>query len=321
MRIVFLGSPEEVIAPLNLLLESRSNGIELVAVVSQPAKPQGRGRSLEDPPVARFAKAHNIPTLQPAKASDPDFLRQFSELKPDIAVTAAYGQILTDEFLAIPARGTINIHPSLLPKYRGATPVQSAIAAGESKTGVTVLFTVRKLDAGNIILQEPFNIGPTERAGLLMTRLFRESAPMLIKSMELLKDPEFTGRAQDATKVTHCRKIEKTDGNIRWDQEAEEIFNRFRAFDPWPGSYTFLGDKRIAVTDMVFESDSMTSQNPGQFNFDKKHHCLTVGTGSGSLRITHVKPSGSGVINAAAFWNGLKDRSEPEFHSGTERKT
>lgn len=319
MRIVFLGSPEEVIAPLRHLLNAGDKDRYLVAVISQPAKPQGRGRSLEDPPVAMFSKAHSILTLQPNKASDPDFLNQLRELKPDVAITAAYGQILTDEFLAIPTRGTINIHPSLLPMYRGATPVQSAIAAGESSTGITILFTVRKLDAGNIILQKTFDIGPTERSGQLMTRLFAESSPLVSEALTMLAELDFSGIPQDPTKVTHCKKIEKTDGNIKWERSAEEIYDSFRAFEPWPGSYTFLGEKRIGITDMFFDDDLVSSQKPGEFMFDKKKHCLVAGTSNGTLGITQIKPSGSGSINAAAFWNGLKDRSQPAFsHEPTQ---
>lgn len=317
MRIVFLGSPEEVIAPLNYLLEVRKD-FEVVAVISQPAKPQGRGRTIEDPPVAKFAKARGLATLQPQKASDPEFLARFRELKPDVAVTAAYGQILSDEFLSIPARGTINIHPSLLPAYRGATPVQSAIASGETQTGVTILFTVKKLDAGNIILQKVYEIGSDERAGELMPRLFKESARLLADALDQLKDPNFAGTPQDPAKVTHCQKIDKTDGNIAWHKDAEKIYNRFRAFDPWPGSYTFLAGKRVAVTGMRPTKDLMTSQDPGEFVFDKKSHCLTVGTGSEPLQITHLKPSGGGVVNAAAFWNGLKDRSSPRFEQSDQ---
>jgi methionyl-tRNA formyltransferase len=315
MRIVFLGSPEEVISPLSHLLDTRKD-FEVVAVVSQPAKPQGRGRSIEDPPVARFAKSRGILTLQPNKASDPEFLAKFRELQPDVAITAAYGQILSDEFLSIPRRGTINIHPSMLPAYRGATPVQSAVAAGDQKTGVTVLFTVKKLDAGNIIVQKPFDIGSDERAGTLMTRLFKASAVLLTDALDLLKDPEFKGTEQDPARITHCQKIDKTDGNIAWDRDSEEIYNRFRAFDPWPGSYTFLAGKRIAVTDMRPTKDLKTSQDPGEFMFDKKQHCLTVGTGTDPLQITMLKPAGGGAVNAAAFWNGLKDRSHPKFEEG-----
>lgn len=311
MRIVFLGSPEEVISPLNSLLEL--DGIQVVGVVSQPAKPQGRGRTIEDPPVAKFAKARGILTLQPQKASDPEFLASFRELAPDVAVTAAYGQILTEEFLSIPKRATINIHPSLLPLYRGATPVQSSLAAGDTTTGVTILFTVKKLDAGNIIVQKAYPIGSDERAGELMTRMFTESGSLLKETFEKLRDPEFSGTPQDPNKVTHCRKIDKSDGNITWERSAEGIYNKFRAFEPWPGSFTFLAGKRVAVTDMRPTKDLMTSQDPGEFVFDKKQHCLTVGTGTDPLQILKLKPAGSGEINAAAFWNGLKDRSHPRF--------
>ena len=156
MKLAFFGSPEDSIAPLQHLLDQ---GADVALVVSQPAKPAGRGRHLIDPPVATFAKEKGLPLLQPTKASDPDFLEQLQSFAIDVVITCAYGQILTQSFLDIPRRATINIHPSLLPKFRGATPVNSSILAGDSQTGVTVLFTVRKLDAGHIIIQEETAIG------------------------------------------------------------------------------------------------------------------------------------------------------------------
>lgn len=314
MRLVFLGSPEAVLAPLDKLhSQAKAWGHELVGVVSQPARPVGRGQQLVDPPVATYAKAKGIPVLQPEKASDPAFLEAFAAMRPDVAITAAYGQILTDAFLAIPTRATINIHPSLLPKYRGAIPVPAALMDGEAVSGVTILFTVKKLDAGNVIVQEQTPIGPHETAGELTARYFALGADLLEPALRKLADPAFTGEPQDDKQVTHCRKIEKQQGQIDWQQPAEDSYNRFRAFSPWPGSYTFLQGKRLAITAMELDTQGMSALEPGQAVFDKKHQCLTVGTGEGALRILKLKPAGGKEQQAAAFWNGLKDRSHVVF--------
>lgn len=317
MRLVFLGSPEAVLKPLETLwTNAKAWGHELVGVVSQPARPVGRGRVMTDPPVAAFAKAKGVPVLQPEKAGDPAFLEAFKAWQPDVAITAAYGQILTDAFLAIPKRGTINIHPSLLPRYRGATPVPAALIDGETASGVTILFTVKKLDAGNIIVQEKTPIGPKETAGELTVRYFELGARLLEPALQKLADPAFAGDPQDDKKVTHCKKIEKQDGAVDWEQPAEDTFNRYRAFAPWPGTFTFLQGRRVAITEMELDTQGISALEPGQAIFDKKHHCLTVGTGEGALRILKLKPADSKEILAAAFWNGLKDRSHVVFTHG-----
>ena len=310
MRLIFLGSPEPVLAPLQALSRlAPSLGFELVGVVSQPSRPAGRGQAPIDPPVAAFAKSLGLPTLQPEKASDPAFLEQFAALKPDVAITAAYGQILSNAFLAIPRRGTINIHPSLLPKYRGATPVPAALIDGNDTSGVTILFTVQKLDAGHIILQEATPIGASETAGELTDRYFELGAKLLLPALEKLKDPDFKGTPQDEAKVSLCRKIQKHDGLIDWERPAEESFNRYRAFQPWPGSFTFLAGRRLAVTEMQPDSQGKNALAPGEAVYDKRQQCLTVGTGEGALQILKLKAAGGKEMQAAAFWNGLKDRS------------
>ena len=314
MRLIFLGSPEAVLAPLQMLqTQAKAWGHELVGVVSQPARPTGRGQNLVDPAVAQFAKANGIPVLQPEKASDPAFLQAFKELSPDVAITAAYGQILSDAFLAIPKRATINVHPSLLPKYRGAIPVPAALMEGETTSGVTILFTVKKLDAGNLIVQERTPIQPKETAGELTTRYFALGATLLESALRKLEDPNFVGDPQDEKKVTHCRKIEKQHGMVDWQLPAEDSFNRFRAFCPWPGSYTFLQGKRLALTEMELDPQGFSALAPGHAVYDKKHQCLTVGTREGALRILKLKPAGGKEQQAGAFWNGLKDRSRVVF--------
>lgn len=314
MRLIFLGSPESVLAPLRALIEQGAqHGHQLVGVVSQPAKPVGRKGVLTDPPIAAFAKAQHIPTLQPVKASDPDFLASLSALTPDVCITAAYGQILTDDFLKIPRRGTINIHPSLLPRYRGATPVPAALLDGLTESGVTILFTVRALDAGNIIVQERLAIAPEETAGELTTRFFMHGSAMLFAALDRLSEPMFTGEPQDDARITHCKKIKKNDGLIDWTRSAFEIVNRFRAFEPWPGSFTFQEGRRLAVSAMTQELEPKASMPAGSVSYDKAKAALRVGTGSAPVLISRLKPAGGKEIDAAAFWNGLKDKTAVLF--------
>lgn len=314
MRIVFMGSPEPVVAPLATLVEQGSGrGIEVVAVVSQPARPVGRGGQLKDPPLARYAKERGLKVLQPEKAKDPLFLEALRDLAPDVVVTAAYGQILTAEFLAIPRRATINIHPSLLPAYRGATPIQAALLDGLETTGISVLFTVPKLDAGAIIVQEPLAIAPRESAGELLIRAFAASGPLLLKALDLLADPEFRGQPQNEAKVTHCKKIAKDDGAIDWQQGADEIINRCRAFDPWPGSFTFLANRRLNIVDIERADEELVTGEPGSFGFDKKTQALKVASSDGYVLLHRIKPAGGKEQTAQAFWNGLKDRSGVRF--------
>jgi methionyl-tRNA formyltransferase len=315
MRVIFMGSPAEVVTPLQGLYEQgAAHGLTLVGIVSQPARPAGRGGKLADPPVAIFGRERSIPTLQPESAKDASFLESVRRLQPDVIITAAYGQILTDEFLKIPKIATINIHPSLLPSYRGATPIPAALMDGLKTTGVTILFTVKQLDAGNIISQKTFEIGPNETTLGLTQRLFSESSPMLLDVLSLLsKDPSFKGSPQDTAAATFCRKISKEMGRIDWSMDAATIFNRYRAFYPWPGSFTNLGSKVVAITEMSCGDINESKGKPGTFEYDKSIKSMTVNCGKGSVRINKLKPAGGKEMDAASFWNGLKDRSAPQF--------
>lgn len=308
MRIVFLGSPAEVISPLQQLMELAAGGaIELAGVVSQPAKPSGRKGVLTDPPLAQYAKNNGLKLLQPESISHPDALAELKSWNPDVCITAAFGQILSEGFLAVPKRATLNIHPSLLPAYRGATPVPAALLDGLTRTGVTILFTVRKLDAGPIILQESYPIEEGETNLELTPRLFAAGARMLPAALDLLRDPHFEGTAQDQSAVTFCRKIGKEDGRIDWHRPAAEIYRRFRAFNPWPGSFTFSAKGRLALTAMTPASSEQQGSGlaPGKFYFDRQREAIVVGTAAGDLLLTRLKPAGSKEIEARAFWNGL----------------
>ena len=323
-RIIYMGSPDVAVKPLDILLRDGSRfGHEVIAVVTQPARPAGRRQVLTDPPVALFAKERGIHILQPEQVKDAAFLDRIRALTPDIIVTAAFGQILSDEFLSIPRRATINIHPSLLPKYRGATPVQTALLRGENMTGVTILFTVKKLDAGPIIVQEKSDIGVDETADHLLMRLFLRGGELLWDSFKKLEQPGYRGTPQREEEATYARKIEKKDGAIDWSLSSVEIANRFRAFFPWPGSYTFLEGKKIILSSIASlrqlqisngePQNQVFSKCVGCVAWDKKASALRVRTGDGVVLITRLKPAAGKEMDAAAFWNGLRQKEQVIF--------
>lgn len=315
MRLLFMGSPAEVISPLEQLLNASAQGrFQLLGVVSQPARPAGRKQTLTDPPVAAFAKERGLACWQPEKASSPDFLALLRGLKPDVVITAAYGQILSESFLQIPHRATINVHPSLLPLYRGATPVEAALLDGREETGVTILFTVRALDAGAIICQKSFAIGPEETAAELTPRLFHAGGELLLEALEKLRDPDFKGTEQDPAKVVLCKKIAKTDGAVIWNKLPKQLFNEFRAYQPWPGTFTVWGEQRIVIEEMRLAPGEQQSLTPGSFVWDKAHKSLRVGTGGlENILVSRLKPAGSKSVEAQAFWNGSRLKDEGRF--------
>jgi len=316
MKIIFMGSPEEVVSPLRTLIEHcRSRGTdELLGVVSQPARPAGRKQVLTDPPVAAFAKEQGLTVWQPEKASAADFLDVLREVAPDVIITAAYGQILSDNFLKIPKRATINIHPSALPAYRGATPVPAVLLDGLKETAVTILFTVKALDAGDIILQEKFAIEPREYSANLTSRLFAASGSMLLQALDRLRDPEYIGTPQDPSQVSFCKKIAKTDGQINWGQPVVKLVNEFRAYKPWPGSFCFWQDARVVIEDLEQADQGVPGLEPGVFRLDRKNKALLVGTGTHPLWVRQLKPAGSKSVDALSFWNGARLQDEGRFH-------
>ena len=314
MRIIFLGSPEYAVYPLKWLHESSEH--ELVGVVSQTPKKKGRGMKVLASPVSLYAVENKIPLLTPEKASNEDFLKELKALKPDLCITCAYGKILTKKFLEIPSRGTINIHPSELPFYRGAVPVPAALLDGLTKTSVTVLFTVKALDAGHLITQESFDIAPEETADELLTRLFKASTSALKKSLEKLEDPDFIGDPQDESKVTHCTKISKEDGLVQWKNSSSKIFNAYRAYCPWPGSFTFYEGKRVILDKMSFLKESFPQdeliKSEGQFYFLKERKVLRVKTQDSFINILSLRPEGKKLIGASDFWNQIPKAKRQE---------
>lgn len=317
MRIVFLGSPEYAVYPLKHLIEQGE--YEVVGVVSQTPKKKGRGQKIFESPVTVYAREAGLKILTPEKASSEEFLEELKALEPDLCITCAYGKILTQKFLDIPKRGTINIHPSKLPQYRGAVPVPAALLDGLKEISVTILFTVKALDAGNIIVQDHFSIGEEERSSELLTRLFKASSRTLDKALKKLEDPDFEGESQDESVVTHCKKIAKDDGLVDWAMSSEEIVNRYRAFFPWPGSFTFFEGKRVLLEEVkkMTQEETQGLLFSGQFIFSKESKALFVKTGDHYLEVLKLKPEGKAILSAADFWNQIpKDKRQEVFFSG-----
>ena len=317
MRVLFMGSPAPVIPVISKLIElDQSRKIEFAGVISQPPRPAGRKRLLTDPPVAVFSKEAGLVTWQPVRASSEEFLNELAKIKPDVIITAAYGQILSDNFIASANRAVINIHPSILPKYRGATPIQAALLNGDSETGVTILFTVKKLDAGNIISIHNSDIEELETAESLLERMFKIGADGITEALEKLGNSEFAGEPQDETKVTQCAKFSKSDGEIDWNQSAATILNRYQAFTPWPGIFTSLAGERISITKLDPISTEPSQNINGAFWFDKPTNLIMVQTADGVIRISELKPAGKKAMDAAAFINGFARKYSAKTFGG-----
>jgi methionyl-tRNA formyltransferase len=245
-RIVFMGSPDFALPVLRSLLQSAH---EVVAVYTQPDRPAGRGRALQAPPAKTLALAHGVPVFQPARVSAPDSVVELARLAPDLIAIAAYGQILKQPVLDLPRRGVLNVHPSLLPRHRGAAPVAAAILAGDEETGVTIMRTELALDAGPILAQRRVPISPHDTTGTLTERLAEEGADLLMEVLPAWLEGGLTPTPQDASKATYAPTLRKEDGRVDWGLPAEDIWRRARAFTPWPGPFTYLDGQPLRLLD------------------------------------------------------------------------
>ena len=243
-RIAFFGTPDFAVPSLAALAAA---GRRPLAVVSQPARRAGRGGRLVEPPVARWAIGQGVELLQPERVRDEEFLGRLRALDPDLAVVAAYGRIFPRALLELPARGCLNVHASLLPAYRGASPIQAAIANGESATGVTTMVMEEGLDTGPILLREEVAIGPRETAGELTPRLAAVGARLLVRTLDALERGEVEPRPQCDARASHAPMLRAGDGVVDWGRDAGAIACRVRAYEPWPGSRTWLRGEAVRI--------------------------------------------------------------------------
>jgi methionyl-tRNA formyltransferase len=297
---MFWGTPEFAHIVLRGLLES---GREVVGVVTQPDKPAGRGRKPQPPPVKVAANEADIPVLQPERPRGECFMESLRRLAPDISVVAAYGHILRAEVLDLPPLGSFNVHASLLPKLRGAAPVNWAIIRGHTETGVTIMRMVEKLDAGPMILQRRCDVPPDTTAGILSERLAELGAGALIEALALIETGKAEETPQAEEEATYAPKLTVDEVRIDWGLSAPELDRRIRGSDPAPGAWTRLGDLRVRMF-MPRVLSAASEAEPGVVVRADPRSGLEVATGSGTLGIGQVQPAGRRRMDAAEWIRG-----------------
>jgi methionyl-tRNA formyltransferase len=298
LRLVFFGTPQFAVPSLRALLAGTD---PVVGVVCQPDKPAGRGQRLNVPPVKQAALEAQVPVLQPEKLRSPEFLEALRQWAPDLIVVAAYGRILPKTVLDLPAHGCINVHGSLLPKYRGAAPVQWAILRGEETTGVTIMQMNERMDAGDILLQRETRIRSEETYGELQARLAEIGARALMEAIAQLHAGTIQARAQREEDVTLAPIIKKEDGCIDWTQPATAIARRVRAFNPWPSAFTYLDGKLLKIHRAHPDAGRSTAA-PG--SVVQPHGDLAVATGDGVLVLDELQLEGRKRLSVAEFARG-----------------
>jgi methionyl-tRNA formyltransferase len=307
MRIVFFGTPGFALPSLKNLVAS---GEDVAAIVTQPDRVKGRGHKLSIPPVKEFALSQGIPVLQPADIRSNEFFTAIDGLNPDMIVVVAYGRIIPPDILARPPKGCINVHASLLPKYRGAAPIQWSIVRGETKTGVTLMRMDEGLDTGDILLREETEILPQDNAATLGARLSEMGADLLITTIRNIAAGTVSAVAQQGD-TSYAPIIKKEDGKIDWAASAEDIFNLIRGMYPWPGGQSvFQGERIIVIRSQVADADARKTAGSILKIFGEELH---IATGRGILSLQELKPEGKKAMTGAAFARGRHIREGMRF--------
>jgi methionyl-tRNA formyltransferase len=306
-KVVFMGTPDFSVPILETLIR---DGYEVIGIVTQPDRPVGRKRILTPPPVKVAAQTHNIPIYQPEKIREPEELEKILQLNPDLIVTAAFGQILPKRLLEAPKYGCINVHASLLPELRGGAPIHYAILQGKVKTGISIMYMVEKLDAGDIISQVEVPITETDHVGNLHNKLSEAGATLLSETLPKLLKNEIQPIAQNNKLATFASNIKRDQEKIDWSKTGEEIYNQIRGLHPWPVAYTTLGGEVIKVW---WGEKSCVNEKylPGTI-VDILRDGFIVSTGNNmGIKITELQPSGKKRMSAEQFLNGMgKDTLE-----------
>jgi len=297
MKIIFAGTPEFAVPALQMLLESAH---EVVAVYTQPDRPAGRGRKLLPGPVKRLALSAGIPVFQPTDLKQEADIEQLKSLDADLMVVVAYGLILTQRVLDIPKLGCINIHGSLLPRWRGAAPINRAIMAGDKQTGVTIMHVVKKLDAGDMLHKTVCTIGEQETASELHDRMMVMGAEGLTKTLALIEADQLSPEKQDEALVTYAHKLEKSESEMDWTRSASDLALQVRGLNAWPVAQTKMEDKVMRIWQAEALSDK-SSTAPGTILADTKH--IDVATGDGVLRLLEIQLPGKKRMQVADFLN------------------
>ena len=311
LSYIFFGTPEFCEPVLRSLKEA---GRPPLAVVCQPDRPKGRGRKLESPPVKRWAEQCYVEVLQPDKCKDARFLDHIRALKPDLGLVFAFGQLLPKELLDIPAQGFVNIHPSLLPKYRGAAPIQWTLINGDQETGVTILKVTPKLDDGDLLLQEPVQVDPQENAVELGERLALLGADLAVRALDLLEQGQAGFTPQDEARVVWAPALTKEDGRIDWTGTTLSLHNRIRGVQPWPGASTRLQNKSLKIHRASPGPAEAPRAEAGQV-VKAEGEELLVRTGDGLLRLLEVQLEGKKRLSVKDFLLGRPVQAGDRFHT------
>ncbi len=319
MRLIFCGTPQFPVPTLKHLLAK--SDFEVIAVITQPDRPRGRGQQLSVSPVKEVALATNVPVHQPEKIRAPEVQQLLEQLAPDVIVIIAYGQIIPARFLPIPRYGWINLHASLLPKYRGAAPINWPIVNGETRTGLTTMRIDAGMDTGDILLQREMEIGPNETAPELAARMSEAGAPLMEETLRGLAAGSIVPLTQSHAQATVAPILKKEDGRVDWSRPAEEIYNRMRGFAPWPGAYSTFrrqtchvwGQPVIVPNSLPDEVlDSSAKSEPGTLFGTKNDWFVSCGNAT-LLRLQCVKLEGRKQISASEFANGARLKSGERF--------
>jgi methionyl-tRNA formyltransferase len=311
LRIVFFGTPEFAVPSLQELIARKE---DIIAVVTQPDRPVGRGQQVKPSPVKELALKQHLSVLQPERVRRPEFLDVFRSLKPDLAVVVAFGQIFPRALLDIPGLGFINVHSSLLPAYRGAAPISRAIINGEAETGVTIMQLDEGMDTGSILLKAPMPILPQDTAATLHDRLAVLGAQLLGEALDQLRDGAWKPVAQDEAGATYAAMMKKEDGCIDWSRDAGSIVNQVRGMTPWPGCHTWLGDKMLKIHRAGALEKSHCAQ-PGTV-VAVEPEGMEVAAGRGSVLVQEVQLEGKKRMTAGDFLKGYRLAAGTRFAGG-----
>jgi methionyl-tRNA formyltransferase len=299
MKILFMGTPDFAASILQKIIQS---DYEVIGVVTQPDKQKGRGKAVCFPPVKELANKYNLHVYQPLKVRNPDFIQTIRELAPEIIIVAAFGQILPKELLDIPPCGCINVHASLLPKYRGAAPIQYAIIDGEEYTGITIMYMDISMDTGDIILQRKLLIAPEDTGGTLFDKLAQLGADLLIEVLKKTEEGTAERIPQDHTKATYVKMLSKKMGNIDFTMPAKQIERLIRGLNPWPSAYTYIDGKTLKIWKATVEQREIAGMAGEVIEIRKD--AIAVKTGNGILVIRELQLEGKNKMSVDAFLRG-----------------
>jgi methionyl-tRNA formyltransferase len=308
MNIVFMGTPEFALPTLKKIHNSSHC---ILSVITQPDRPKGRGQKQVDSPIKKFALENNLPVLQPATVNTPEFIASLLKIRPDYIVVVAFGQILSEALLKVPKQFCINLHSSLLPKYRGAAPINRAILNGDTRSGVTTMIMDKGMDTGDILLVDETPIEKNDNAQSLHDKLSEQGAELVLETLSRLQKNDLLPTSQNSDLASYAPKLKKEESLIDWTTDAEYIFNKIRGLSPWPGTHTLYKGKRLAILkgEIVLGEPS---DRPGHV-IRITDTGIEVGTGKNRLRITELKPEGKKAMPVKSFLSGYKINRDDIF--------